>query len=297
MPIGTGSKLNLIQIILAFGLASTAFAAAEKPSVVIKSELFWEDDAPWFGGLSGTEISPDGSQLTVISDRGRIMLVDVVRENEVLTGLSITHSVALRDDVGKILRKPFNDAEGLAIASDGTVYISFEGQHRIAAINLADGATETSVPAPTIESMSENAGLEALAINPNGILFALPEGTTTDSFPLYALQNDSWRTIAQIPKRGSFVPVGADFDDQGLLYLLERTVTPLGFRSRIRRFDLDAPDLGEKTLLHTLPARFDNLESIAVWKDPAGQTCLTVISDDNFLSVQRTQVVEFTVME
>ena len=70
--------------------------------------------------------------------------------------------------------------------------------------------------------------------------------------------------------------VGADFDDKGQLYLLERAVSPLGFRSRVRRFDLNAPDLGETQLMISGPGRFDNLEALSVWRDPEG--CLLYTS-------------------
>ena len=91
--------------------------------------------------------------------------------------------------------------------------------------------------------------------------------------------------------------VGADFDDKGQLYLLERAVSPLGFRSRIRRFDLNAPALGETQLMTSSPGRFDNLEALSVWRDPEGNTRLTLISDDNFLPIQRTQIVEYLLTE
>ena len=43
----------------------------------------------------------------------------------------------------------------------------------------------------------------------------------------------------------------------------------------------------------SLPSQYDNLESLAVWRDDAGATWVTAISDDNFLPIQRTQIVEF----
>ena len=43
--------------------------------------------------------------------------------------------------------------------------------------------------------------------------------------------------------------VGADFGPDNLLYLLERSDSPLGFWTRVRRFDLAQDDLAEEILL------------------------------------------------
>ncbi len=279
------------------GLASTMLVDGGDSNLIETSHYVWHDRASWFGGLSGAEVSADGQFLVIITDRGRVMEAEIIREDGVVVGLNIIHSVALRDADGKLLAKPDTDAEGLAIGADGQAFVSFESPHRVAMLDKSNGTTQPLISAPEFSALIENRGLETLAISPDGTLMTLPEATRTDFFPIYAYVDDGWQVTAQIPKRGPFVPVGADFDANGLLYLLERTVTPLGFRSRIRRFDLTAPELGEKTLLQTLPAQYDNLEAISVWQNNAGETCLTLISDDNFLPIQETQVLEFVVSQ
>lgn len=297
MPIGTGIQLSILHVILALFMSFTATAGKDIPPVVLKSELIWKESFPWFGGLSGAEISGDGKRLIVITDRGRILEAEIIRAAGKITSLRINHAVALRDANGKTLIKPFTDAEGLAIGASGDIFVSFEGQHRVARLDIANGVTYPTAVASDFASFIENSGLEALATNPDGKLFAIPEGSQTAAFPIYVYDGADWTVGAHLPKRGPFVPVGADFDAKGLLYLLERAVTPLGFRSRIRRFDLSKADLAEKTLLKTFPARFDNLESITVWQDSEGRTTLTLISDDNFLPIQETQILEFIVTE
>ena len=75
--------------------------------------------------------------------------------------------------------------------------------------------------------------------------------------------------------------------------MLERDFLGIrGFASRVVRFDLLA--LGpEEELLRTAPGIHDNLESIAVWRDTAGDLRLTMISDDNFSLLQQTQLVDY----
>ncbi len=100
-----------------------------------------------------------------------------------------------------------------------------------------------------------------------------------------------------LPSRGSFSAVVVDFGPDNLLYLLERTVTALGFSTRVRRFDLAAIDLGEETLLTTWPSYHDNLEGISLWQDASGATRVTMISDDNFQTIQRNEIVEYILQE
>lgn len=49
-------------------------------------------------------------------------------------------------------------------------------------------------------------------------------------------------------------------------------------------------------VLQTGTLQYDNLEGIAVWDDGLGIR-LTMISDDNFLPVQRTELVEYRVTD
>jgi len=80
----------------------------------------------------------------------------------------------------------------------------------------------------------------------------------------------------------------------GQFYLLERDFTGLGFRTRIRQFDADFTN--ETVLLETGNARHDNLEGISAWRDDSGSIRLTLVSDDNFLFLQRTEIVEYRVL-
>jgi hypothetical protein len=89
--------------------------------------------------------------------------------------------------------------------------------------------------------------------------------------------------------------VGADFDDLGRLYLLERSTTPVGFQTRVRRFDLTTGHRSETDLFTSRPGQYSNLEGLSVWTDAQGRIRLTMVSDDNFSTLLRTQVVEYAV--
>lgn len=269
------------------------------PTLQLSSDGNWTFPGAWFGGFSGIEVNADGSTATLIIDKGTLVRVSLIRANGKITGIQLLDRLPLKHGNGNELRGLSTDAEGLAISNSGVAYISFEQRHRVARLDLSTGRTYPLPKANTFAKFKSNAGLEALAIHPNGTIYTLPEQSSThrEAFDLHAYKSNGWRVTHKIPRRGPFQPVGADFDMGGLLYLLERAVTPLGFRSRIRRFNLIADYLSEETLLTTAPSRFDNLEALSVWQDATGATRLTMISDDNFLRIQRTHIVEYVLTE
>ncbi|WP_299026991.1 esterase-like activity of phytase family protein [uncultured Sulfitobacter sp.] len=287
------------MIRLALILICLCSLAQAQPSLRGGTALRWEIDAPWFGGWSGIEVTDQGAKMTVISDRGQLVEATLIRENGKLEGVAVRSSQRLGRAAGGRLRKKASDAEGLAIAQNGKAFVSFEHRHRIMATDLASGRTKGRIALPFQNTLGDNAGIEALAIAQDGTLFAVAEQARADGgpFPLYAYANGKWRVSARIPQRGPFVPVGADFDSLGRLWLLERATTPLGFRSRIRLFVIDPRAAREDVIMTTIPARYDNLEGISVWEDARGQRHVTMISDDNFMRILRTQIVEYTVRE
>jgi hypothetical protein len=100
--------------------------------------------------------------------------------------------------------------------------------------------------------------------------------------------------MMRIEADGAFLPVGADLGPDGRLYLLERRFHGLGgFASRLRRVVLQEGGVARgETLFQTRPGQFGNLEGLAIWRDGAGALRATLISDDNFLPVLGTELVE-----
>jgi len=282
-------------VLLAF---VTPLVAKAEPVLLPSSSVVWDLPAPWFGGFSGAEVSEDGETLTVVTDKGNLVVAKMIRRAGKLSALQMLRKMAILTPKGAPLKRRDSDAEGLAIGAGGTGYISFEHNHRVMQFNVASARLSALPQHPDFAALPPNGGLEALALHPNGTLYTLPEQPAdAKEVPIYAFRDKAWRRAGSLPRRGPFLPVGADFDRDGRLYLLERSFGPLGFRSRIRRFDLTAPQLGETTLMTSWPSQYDNLEALSVWYDAAGRTRLTLISDDNFLSIQQTQIVEFTVKE
>ncbi len=93
-----------------------------------------------------------------------------------------------------------------------------------------------------------------------------------------------------LPRGERFLVTGADIGPDGRLYVLERDFLGIGFRSRVRRFDLDGG--GEAILLLTPLGLLDNMEGISVWEDEQGLR-MTLIADDNFNPFQRNLIAEY----
>ena len=186
------------------------------------------------------------------------------------------------------------------MARDGTIWVSFEGIPRVVRYDTPDSPAKPLPRPAAFDKMQGNSSLESLAILPDGTLLTLPErsGELTRPFPVWRWRNGAWDQPFSIPRSGDWLAVGADIGPDGRFYLLERDFRGLlGFRSRVRRFDL-RPDGGaisnEQVLLESRSLQYDNLEGISVWDDGIGIR-LTMISDDNFFWLQRTELVEYRV--
>lgn len=290
-------RAGLAACVAFLGLA--ACAAEDAPRAEFVSRIDWPPSAHQSGGFSGLEVAADGVTFAAISDRGMLVRGRLIREGGALVGVEQDPPQPLTDPRGLPLEGARTDAEGLAMDADGRLYVSFEGFHRVIAYDMPLHATALERPA-AFHGLIGNSGFEALAIDPQGRLVTLPErsGRLTRPFPVWRYDKGQWSQPFSISRSGGFLPVGADFGPDGRFYLLEREFTGLAFRTRIRRFDL-AEDrvLSEETLLETPPHKHGNLEGIATWRDAAGAIRLTLLSDDNFRSFQRSEFVEYRVAE
>jgi hypothetical protein len=256
----------------------------------------WNESFSGFGGFSGLEVTDDGTGFTVIGDNGIITEGTFEREGGRIIAIDANPTRMLTNSTGGPLGPQQTDAEGLAIAPDGQIFISFERFARVRTQTGANGMPEMLPRAPEFDALQENSALEALAIGPDGALYTIPErsGRVDLPFPVYRFKDGVWDVPFSLPRVGPFLMVGADIGPDGLLYVLERDFTGLGFRSRARRFALDGT--GGEILFETTNGVHDNLEGIAVWHDGEGIR-LTMVSDDNYKWFQQTEFVEYRVSD
>lgn len=261
------------------------------------SSLKWNQPEDWFGGFSGIEVSADGQSFTALTDSGTLVTGGFVRENGTIIDVRTASAQPVMDSKGTIRHDAHRDTEGLAIPSKkGPFYVSFEGRHQVFAYPAAGKRGTGLMRHDDFLKMERNGSLEALAIDEKNRLYTLAETPTAawTDLPVYRFERGQWSHVFTIPARNGFRPVGADFGPDGRFYLLERKFNGLGFRTRVRAFDVSETAIfGEETLLVTTTGTHDNLEGLAVWQDEFGQMRLTMVSDDNFLFYQKTEIVEY----
>lgn len=281
---------------LALAMRQSAIAA---PRPGFRGAFRWRMADAQFGGLSALAMLSGGTRFIVISDRGAWSQGRIRRDAAGRIEAVEAEPFRLLRAIGQEpLAEDRNDAEGIAMARDGSAFISFEGPGAARVLRYArlDGSAE-NLPVPReFLSMQANSSLEALAIGPDGALYTLPERSegAASPFPVYRFRGGSWDRPFAIPRRGRFLAVAADIGPDGRFYLLERDFQGFaGFASRLRRFDLGPAGLaGETELIRTQAGTHDNLEGLSVWQGPQGLVA-TMVSDDNFRFFQTTELVEY----
>jgi hypothetical protein len=288
--------------------ARTRFGALEYRSGLILTSRF-----RGFGGLSGWRLDAKGEQFISMSDKGTWFTGRIVYQGREMTGLAdVEVAPMLGADGRPITARGWFDTESIAL--DGSlVYIGLERVNQILKFDFAKGGTRSrgeaiAVP-PAMRKLPYNKGLESLVMVPKG----LPLAGTLIAISERGLDSDGDIVGFLIggPTPGDFsVRRSNDFDisdavllPSGDLLILERKFSLLtGIGIRIRRIALkslvrgatvDGPSIFEADLGNEV----DNMEGIDAHVTPEGDTVLTMISDDNFSIIQRTLLLQFTLME
>jgi hypothetical protein len=265
-----------------------------------------------FGGLSGLRLDPKGERFISFSDKGTWFTGRIVYEGRQMTGLADVEAAPMLGPDGKpITTRGWFDSESIAL--DGEfVYIGLERVNKVLRFDFAKGftrATAEEIPLPKAASkLPFNKGLEALVMVPKGLplagtLIAISERGLDPQGNLIAFLVGG-KTPGQFAVRrtNNFDVSDAVLLPNGDLLILERKFSwTTGLAVRIRRIPLasvapgatvDGPvifdaDLGEEV---------DNMEGIDAHITPEGDTVLTMISDDNFSLLQRTLLLQFTLV-
>ncbi|WP_179381220.1 esterase-like activity of phytase family protein [Jannaschia marina] len=276
-------------------LALTLLPASAAAEAVFLGSHVWDPGFDGAGGYSALHLEAGGTAL-LLSDRGHWVRGTLARDADgaVSAFRPTAHGPLLRS-TGGTLQAGETDAEAIAAAGDA-LYVAYEGAHRV--MRHADIATppERFTQDAGFDGLQENSGLEALAADADGTLYAIPErsGGLGTPFPVYRFDGTTWSKPFTLRRDGRFLVSGADIGPDGRLYLLERDFALLGFRSRVRSFDLDGRD--ERLVFQSGIGVHDNLEGLEVWQDESDRIRLTMISDDNQRPlIQRTEFVDYVV--
>jgi hypothetical protein len=278
-----------------------------------RSGLVLTSGFPGFGGLSGWRLDARGERFIAISDHGSWFTGRIVYRGREMAGLDEVEAAPLLGSDGRpITARGWFDSESIAL--DGPyVYIGLERVNQVLRFDFSKGFTRSRgevVPLPpAARRLPNNKGLEALVMVPKGLplagtLIALSERGLDAQGNLIAF-------LVGGPQPGQFSVRRTDNYDisdavllpAGELLVLERKFSWLaGIGIRIRRIALaslapgavvDGPPIFEADLGDEV----DNMEGIDAHRTPEGETVLTMVSDDNFSMLQRTLLLQFTLVE
>lgn len=246
-----------------------------------------------FGGISG--LVAEGDAIVAVSDRGRWLKFRPVIEDGRLTGAEAAASAPLLNDAGAPLPKRGQDAEDMAPGG----WVSFEGDHRIARYDAPGGAAVEVLRNPDWRTLRSNGGLEAVARDNRGRIWAIAErsGAETTPFPVFIWNGADWDRKA-LPRADAYAVTSASFGPDGAMYLIERKFGFLtGFRTRIRRVVWGAGVTPERDgVILDLGRAGDNLEA-AAFMPVDGKPHLILASDDNFQPLQRNVLALYEVTD
>jgi hypothetical protein len=272
-------------------------------------------DDPAFGGFSALELSPDGTRLLAVSDRGQWLVADIVHDADgAPSGLGNARMAPLRDADGVPLEGRWADAEGLAHWSDGVYLVSFERHPRVESYHLGEdwsligSANPTRLPPPPgAETLADNGSLEALAVQ-SGFAWVgveYPQGITgVHTVYRYDLSDPGAQAAEhRVQLAPGFGLVAfAELGDGQLLAVQRFWRRDVGNRIRISQISQAAilhprnRPAGEWLAEITPDMTVDNIEAAAIVTID-GRQRLYLLSDDNFSASQRTLLMSFDLPE
>jgi hypothetical protein len=269
-----------------------------------------------FGGWSALVMEPTGKSLLAISDEGYWLTADLVYDGSRPRGLTRARLAPLLDKDGRPLeRKVEQDSESATLLEGtlqkGMLLVGFERHHRIDRYPIRNGEVQPTtgtlkLPAEA-KRMPTNQGLEALAVLKGGpykgAIVAFAERFTRGSG-----YHTGWMWVGggepqriQLKDMDGFnITDAAGLADGGLLVLERYFRWTEGVKMRLRHIAASEIAPGARITGRTLIEAdgtfdIDNMEGLAVHRSTAGETVLTMISDDNFNHfLQRTVFLQFT---
>lgn len=247
-----------------------------------------------FGGFSAAAV--DGGDLVLLSDAGWALRLRTAGDRIEAAGWQ---------DVGAAGGKAARDSESLAHdPAAGGWWIGFEGANLIAERVAGLALSAASVHPAAMRDWPANGGAESLARLPDGRFVVIAETARLPGGARQALLFLADPTSGAAPNAfGYRPPAGYDPSDaaalpDGRLIVLNRRLDPLrGFEAELEEADLagaakGATLSGRSIARLAAPLTVDNMEGVAIGQED-GRTILWLVSDDNFLPIQRTLLLKF----
>jgi hypothetical protein len=266
-----------------------------------------------FGGISAIHMEPDGSRFLALTDKGSWLRARIVYDDGKPAGIADAEMAPILGPDGRPLAaRGWFDTESLA-ETDGTLYVGIERVEKIVRFDyrrhgLAARGEPIKVP-DDFKTFTFNKSLECLAVPPRGsplagqLIVVTERSLDTQGNHRAYLLNGNRIARFSVQRSDDFDVSDCVILPPADLLLLERSYSPLrGVAMRIRRIPLRLikPDVavdGKPLIVADLANQIDNMEGVTVHRNAAGETILTLVSDDNFSAIQRNLLLQFALVE
>jgi hypothetical protein len=265
-----------------------------------------------FGGISAIRVRPDGARFLALTDQGRWLRGRITYEGTRPTGIADAEMAPILGLDGKPLAaRRWYDTEALA-EDGGIAYVGIERVHQVVRFDLGRGgltARGAPIPLPpAARKLPSNGSIEALEFVPKGLplagtLIAISERGLDQNGDIQGfLIGGASPGAFSVKRTDEFEISDCALAGSDLLILERRYSIMRGVAMRIRGIPLanirpgalvDGPAL----IFADLGYQIDNMEGLSVHRGPNGDAVLTLISDDNFSAIQRTIMLQFTLIE
>jgi hypothetical protein len=280
-------------------------------ALTFRGGLILESSYRDFGGLSGVRVAADGEHFLSVTDKGNWLRGRIVYRDKVPIAIADAEMAPILGPDGKPLKsRGWYDTEALA-TDGGVAYVGIERVQQIMRFDIGkDGLRARGRPMtvpPGMKLLPSNQSIECVEVAPKGSALAgslisisergLDTGGNLMGFLIGAPGVFSLRRTDEFD-----VSDCAATPDGRLLVLERRFSWARGLAIRIRSIPIatikpgalvDGPEL----FVADMGAQIDNMEGLSVHRDASGALVLTLISDDNFSPLQRTLLLQFTLVE
>jgi len=274
--------------------------------------LVLESPAKEFGGISAIRVAADGQNFISLTDKGNWLRGRIVYRGTVPIAIRDAEMAPMLGPDRRPLRsRGWYDTESLA-EDGGTLYVGIERVHRIVRFDYGrDGLLALGVPIPVptgFRSLPSNGSLECLAVPPQGAplagtVIAISEAglDARGNLQSFLIGGGNDGTFS-LKRTDDFDVSDCAITPGGKLLVLERRFSwTSGIAMRIRSVPLAAikPGAtvdGPELITADMGTQIDNMEGLSVHRAPDGALVLTLISDDNFAPIQRTVLLQFTLV-
>lgn len=274
--------------------------------------LVLESPAKDFGGISAIRVAADGQNFISLTDRGNWVRGRIVYRGTVPVAIRDAEMAPILGPDGRPLKsRGWYDTESIA-EHGGTLYVGIERVQRIVRFDYGrDGLTARGVPIPVpsaFHALPSNGSLECLVMPPQGAplagaLIAISEqGHDARGNHLSFLIGGGADGTFSLKRTDDFDVSDCALTPGGKLLVLERRFSwTSGLAMRIRSVPLTSIKPGATVdgpvlITADMGSEIDNMEGLSVHRAADGALVLTLVSDDNFSPLQRTVLLQFTLV-